>query len=86
MLLRTVTALGDRFFPASFPIELYDFFKKSSKPGVVFKSVESSSSFTKHYMLFMTLSLIFSPSVVLEALLISVLISIPSFLMTNAHL
>lgn len=27
MLLLTVTALGDRFFPASFPIELYDFLK-----------------------------------------------------------
>ena len=61
-------------------------FKKSSKPGVEFKSVESSSSFPEHYMLFMTLSLIFSPSVELGALLISVLISIPSFLMTNAHL
>lgn len=45
-LLMTVTALGDRFSPLNYIM----IFKKSSKPGVVFKSFESNSSFTEHYI------------------------------------
>lgn len=44
-LLMTGNASNTSLFPAFFPIELYNDLKKSPKPGIIFKPVESSSFF-----------------------------------------
>lgn len=43
----TGNASKHKYYPAFFPAELCDDFKKSPKPGVIFKSVESSSFFSE---------------------------------------